>query len=306
MKLSELSPNELRHRLTGPGLCLRTGEFVYSIRSPVSEIAKFLGLLYADFPLAADDAFADFHVALTHRRRFRFWKPPEADFTIGGQGCFNLFPSSMQLAYFEWGLNWCVANLAHHRLVMHAATLERDGRAVIVAGTSGAGKSTLSAAMAIDGWRLLSDEFALISPADLRVDALARPISLKNQSIDLISARDPHAVWGPPGQGGVKGKICHLKPQGSWVNQMDDSADPAWLLLLDFQPGAKAQLQPAAKGATMMQLIAHSFNYYLLGERGFETLGALVDRCDCFRFTYGDLDAGLAMLREMSQSHAKV
>ncbi|MCA9249164.1 MAG: HprK-related kinase A, partial [Planctomycetales bacterium] len=227
----------------------------------------------------------------------------DAAFGIEGMIPFNPFPREMAVAYFEWGLNWCVANLANHLFLMHAATLERNGHAVIIAGLSGAGKSTLAAGLAFDGWRLLSDEFALLSPASMQLSALARPISLKNESIDLISARKPNAVWGPPSVGERKGLIRHLRPERTWIDRVAEPATPAWLLLLDFQSAAAPQLKPVAKGAMMMQLIPHAFNYYMLGQRGFQALGELVDRCECFRFTYGDLDAGITALRQLSESH---
>ena len=62
----------------------------------------------------------------------------------------------------EWGLNWCVAGHAHQYLMLHAAALERNGRAVILPGDPGAGKSTLTAALMLSGWRLLSDEITLV------------------------------------------------------------------------------------------------------------------------------------------------
>jgi HprK-related kinase A len=80
----------------------------------------------------------------------------------------------------EWGMNWCIASHMHYYLMLHAAVLERDGHALIMPGDPGAGKSTLTAALMLDGWRLLSDEIALIDRNDGLLYGLARPVSLKN------------------------------------------------------------------------------------------------------------------------------
>jgi ABC-type thiamine transport system ATPase subunit len=85
-------------------------------------------------------------------------------------------------------LNWCVAGHAHHYLMLHAAVLEKNGRAVVLPGDPGAGKSTLTAALMLDGWRLLSDEITLINRRRWTArTGLARPVSLKNASINIIS-----------------------------------------------------------------------------------------------------------------------
>jgi ABC-type cobalamin/Fe3+-siderophores transport system ATPase subunit len=71
--------------------------------------------------------------------------------------------------------------------------VERNGKALLLAGPSGAGKSTLCAALITRGWRLLSDEAAMIRPDDGLIQPYPRPICLKNASIDLIAEAVPDA-----------------------------------------------------------------------------------------------------------------
>jgi predicted ATPase len=47
--------------------------------------------------------------------------------------------------------------------MLHAAVVEKNGKALILPALPGSGKSTLSAALAMNGWRFLSDEFTMIS-----------------------------------------------------------------------------------------------------------------------------------------------
>ena len=64
----------------------------------------------------------------------------------------------------EMGMNLQVA-LGHRRhLLLHAAVVARDDRAILMSGVSGAGKSTLSLMLSQRGWRFLGDEFAMIDP----------------------------------------------------------------------------------------------------------------------------------------------
>jgi len=75
--------------------------------------------------------------------------------------------------------------------MLHAAVLEKNGRAVVLPGDPGAGKSTLTAALMLSGWRLLSDEITLVDRDDGLLVGLARPVSLKNASIDVIQRAFP-------------------------------------------------------------------------------------------------------------------
>ncbi len=49
------------------------------------------------------------------------------------------------------------------RHVIRAAALERDGRALLIAGAPGCGKSTLAVNLLSGGWKLLADDYILIS-----------------------------------------------------------------------------------------------------------------------------------------------
>lgn len=51
-------------------------------------------------------------------------------------------------------------------LTVHGAALSREGGAVLMFGKSGAGKSTLTAALALAGWHIASDDLTMIRPSD--------------------------------------------------------------------------------------------------------------------------------------------
>lgn len=299
MNVGELASSELRDRLRRGRLYLRTGPFVYRITTELPKVAAGFAHLYEDFPLEANESFADFHVRLSRCRGPRRWFAPLAQFKVGGGGTFEPFPLYSVYAYFEWGLNWCVYNLAHQYLVLHAATLERNGRAVMLVGASGSGKSTLCAALAMSGWRLLSDEFALISPQRLDLTALPRPISLKNDSVEIIRNRFPDATVGEPSGTERKGVIAHVKPARESVERAAESAEPACFIFLKYERDAGADLTLSRKGMATMRIAHQAFNYGILGATGFRTLTQVIDRCDCFHLRYGQLDAALELLGEL-------
>ena len=169
MKLGELAPRNLADQIKRQGLDLDTGPFVVRIQTPITDLADEIRALYHDFPVDAGGGLADFHVAVLRPAGLlgmrRCWRQ-QAIVYLDEIRPFEPLPIHMAVPMLESSINWCAATQANQYVMIHAAVLERHGRALVLPGIPGAGKSTLCAALAHRGWRLLSDEFALIQPVD--------------------------------------------------------------------------------------------------------------------------------------------
>ncbi|MCD0422536.1 HprK-related kinase A [Rubrivivax sp. JA1024] len=290
MKISDLDRAALRARLRGAGLRLDLHPFSACVRSELSALADAVALLYADFPLAAEDGFADFHLEIRAEPRWLPFGRWRARFLYDGLPAFVSLPRRQAPTMLEWGLNWCVASHAHQFLVCHAAVLERDGRALVLPAPPGSGKSTLTAVLAHRGWRLLSDELALLDPATGLVHGMARAVNLKNASIDLVTGFVPEAVMSPPVPDTLKGTVALMRPPAEAVRRRAEPARPAWVVLPRWQAGARAGFERLDRAQAALLLAEQSFNYHVLGRRGFDTLTTLVGAVDCLSFRYGTLD----------------
>lgn len=291
LTLGVLSEAALRRQLA-QGLDLRTGPFRFLIRSQREDVARGLATLYPDFPLQ-EDGFRDFHIRVDAVSGPRRWYRPQCNFWHDGHAPFKPLPLNHAFPLLEWGMNWCIAGHAQHYLMLHAAVLERHGKAVILPGDPGAGKSTLTAALALSGWRLLSDETTLIDRDDGLIVPLARPISLKNQSIDIIRAAFPQAVIGDVALDTHKGTVAHLQPPRESVARMDEKARAVHVVFPRWRAEAPARLTHHSKAAAFIHAATHGFNYSLLGRLGFELNAALIDACDCWDFEYSRLEDAL-------------
>ncbi|CAN5209774.1 HprK-related kinase A [soil metagenome] len=293
LKLGSLSLPALQERLA-EGLILRTGPFSFRIRSHQHQVAAGLALLYTDFPIVDEPGFVDFHVELGLVTGLRRWIRPQVNFWLDGYSPFKPLPADHAFAMLEWGMNWCMVGRAHHYLMLHAAVLERRGACVIMPGEPGAGKSTLTAALMLSGWRLLSDELTLVDRDDGRIAALARPVSLKNASIDIIRRFDSQAILGESAYDTHKGTVAHLRPGADSVAQIDSKGRAAHIVFPKWQADANgAQLRPRAKADAFVLLANNAFNYSVLGRRGFELNAGLIDGSDCWDFSYSQLDDAL-------------
>jgi len=296
VKVSSLSTTELRHELRQQGISLRIGPFVIRLQSPIPDLATGVGLLYADYHIETDSTFVDFHVRLAPPGNLRRWFRPQVLFFFDGRVPFKPLPLEQAFPFFEWGLNWCVAKHANQYLILHGAVVEKGGHAIIMAGPPGCGKSTLCAGLVVRGWRLLSDELALITPKDGQLTALPRPVSLKNQSIHVLRDFAPHMTIGRECADTAKGVVAHMKVPGDSVVRAHERAIPTWVIRPRYDRGTPAKLQGRSKAQTFMYVVKNAFNYSVLGVTGFETAAALIDACDCYDFRYSSLSEGVRIL----------
>jgi HprK-related kinase A len=276
------------------------GPFVASLRSPLRQVATSVSSLYAHYALAADDTFTDFHVGVRRPSGVRsLWKP-QVVFELDGYEPFNPLPGDQGFPLLEWGLNWCVYGMCHQYLILHAAVLERGGKALILPAPSGSGKSTLCAGLLFSGWRLLSDELAMICPRDGNLVPNPRPVSLKNESIQVISDFAPGVQFGSQVKETSKGVVAHFAAPEAAVHLSGLRAMPAWVVMPKYRPGQSALLRPIERSSAFMQLIENAFNYDVFGAEGFSLLGSVLDRCRCFSFEYSSLPEAAAVFSRLA------
>ena len=298
--VADLGRAELVRRLDGPGLLLRTGPFVSRIQSNISLVADGIGSLYHDYPIEEEGGFADFQVRLRQPTGLRRWWHPQVRFDYDGRQPFAPLPLAQAWPMFEWVMNWCVSNRAHRYLIVHGAVVERNGCAIVLPAPPGSGKSTLCAALVCRGWRLLSDELTLVRRGDGLLVPLARPVSLKNASIDIIRAFAPDAFLGTPVPGTTKGTIAHLKAPPDSVVRFSEPARARHIVFPRYQAGAVTTLTSVSKGQLFMQVADNAFNYFALGQDGFDCLANLVDDCDGHEFIYSQLDEAIALFDRLA------
>jgi HprK-related kinase A len=300
LKVADLAPQALRARLQGAGLRLRTGPAVIAVRSRLAAVADGIALHYAEHESPGEDTFADFHVSVERPRGLRRWWRPQVRFLFDGESPFTPLPGDQGFPMLEWGLNWCLYSHLHRYLILHAAVVERGGRALILPAPPGSGKSTLAAGLVWRGWRLLSDELTVIDPAHGQLLPVPRPVSLKNASIEVIRAFAPQARFGPVVHETNKGSVAHFSPPADAVRRAHERALPGWIVLPRYVTGAPTALTPLSRGRALMALVDNAFNYNVHGARGFETLADLVERCEAYEFSYSRLEDATALFNRLA------
>ena len=299
---TRLSARALRQELAGT--LFQTGPFIVRIETPFSELRERLAWCYGHNPALAPDSLVQFQIRIDRGSWLRGGIAPQAVFRFENSTPFQPFPRNHAFPLMEWGLNWCIANRAHQFLMLHSAVVERDGRALILPATPGSGKSTLAAALALVGWRLLSDEFGLVDYQTGLLHPLPRAVPLKNASIDLIRRFAPMAAIGPTYARTRKGDVAHMRPPLESLRRQQETARPACIVFPRFVPDSPVRLQQQQESLAFTRLAHNSFNYRLLGAVAFTQLGALVQHSRCYDLQYGRLEDVIPALQRLMQSAA--
>lgn len=290
-KLSALSTEQLAQELAHGGVLLRVPPFVMHITSPIPVVAQGLRALYGEHELVRDTAtFTDFRVSV--RSEWRFSKRV-CVFEMDGFKPFTPLAYGEAFAFLEWGMNWCITSHCHNWLTIHSAVLEKNGRAVLLPAPPGSGKSTLCAALMLHGWRLLSDEMALLDPATGLVTPAPRPVSLKNASIEVIRPRAQGLNFGPVAHDTLKGTVAHMQVSADSLAKAHVPALPAWVVFPKYVKGAPLTVREHPKSQALVALASNSFNQHVHGRTGFEAVADLIERCACHDLEYASLEDAL-------------
>ncbi len=299
MNFSEQCVKEL---LTNEGLFLNIGLFSFNIKSPIESVAYSLSTLYSDYPEGLSESssyFVDFHVSVNATTLWQKHINHQVQFLFDGFAPFAPLPVQHAPAIIEWGMNWCISNHINTHLIVHAAVIEKSGVAAVMPAPPGSGKSTLTAALIQEGWRLLSDELTLIRLDNGHISPVPRPVSLKNESIDIIKDRYPDVIFGPLSTDTSKGTVGHIKPSKLSVLNQGVECPVAWIIFPKFEKNSPAELQEVSKAKTLMDVADNSFNYSRLGVSGFNVLTTIIDKADCYQFKYSQLDDAIDIFNSL-------
>ncbi|QJB70644.1 HprK-related kinase A [Parasphingorhabdus halotolerans] len=276
---------------------LSIGPARFRIASQWRQPVELLNNLYKAYP-KPEDGFADFTVRLEAQKPWRrfirpsvhisgdYWLPDAAP-----------LPLEQSLLAAEMGMNLQMALGWRQHLLLHASSVEKDGRALLMTGLSGSGKSTLSAMLGERGWRFMGDEFALVCPATGDIHPFPRLISLKNEAIGAMQKLISEDRFGPLMKDTPKGDIRHVVPNMEAMEAQKRPAKPALLLFPRF--GYDAALRDMGKSEIFVRLTQASTNYVALGETGFHALTRFVDSVPTRAMDYQSGEEAIAMIDKL-------
>lgn len=201
-----------------------------------------------------------------------------------------------------WQVNREAIRRTTGHLLLHASVAEHGGVAVLLPAAMESGKSTLVAGLVQAGLRYLTDETAAIDLASLDVRPFPRSISLDPGSWPLLPGLRPRHA---PDLASFSAAQWAVDPRTLRADAIGQPCPPAMVVTPRFRRGAATHLQPLSRAEALQVLVEQTFNLHHLGRSGFEALGAIARRSDCYRLVMGDLGRAVEVLLESIPSLAQ-
>ena len=231
----------------------------------------------------------DFNISLKSKGLLRKVIYPQISFFLGSEEPFKPLPRSHSYPFLEWSMNWVTTAYMSNALLIHAAVLEKNGKAIIFPAPPGSGKSTITAYLMLQGWRLLSDEMTIIDLTTNKAIPSVRPVCLKNDSIDIVAGWKNITHLTAKHKDTHKGTISHLRPTDISFANKNKHCDIVSVIFPKYTAGEVLQIEPIEKAHVLIKLIDNSFNFTTLGEPAFSCLKHVVNSAISYNIYHNDL-----------------
>lgn len=277
------------------------GPFSARIKGCEPSLIDFLYDTYRDVPVGTSlsdvtDIAINIRPPSVFRKYVRRQVIPDPGFQVPAVP----LPSQMSPLAFEMGVNLVVALKCCRLVTFHAGVVANDKGAILVSAGSGGGKSTLVSALMLEGYRLFSDEFALLGMEKPLLSSYPRPVSLKNESIDIVRELTGDEWISPVLSGTPKGKIAYRRARQDDIANVDGDAKTKLILFPSFNTSGEHYASRISSSEAMMRLIPSSTNYHLLGEAAYLSLSKMVEGAEAYEISYGSTEESLTIVRDLA------
>ncbi|MEO0410275.1 MAG: HprK-related kinase A [Pseudomonadota bacterium] len=308
MQVHSLSEKQIARLASGAGLAIRCGPMITRLKTIIPELLHDVAAIYGQYEVAdlAVDG-ANICVDMRYTSFLRRYVRRQITGASDRPGPFAPLPPDISFVGFEMAQNWHIANTYNHCLLFHAASVASpDGQAIIMPGMSGSGKSTLGIAMGYRGWRFLGDEFALYDPREAVFQALARPASLKNQSIEALNGWAPEAAFSRPFEKTPKGRMAYLNPPRDALAPGHPPARFAMAVFPRFVADEEPRIGRMREAEALMEFTNACINFERLSDTAFETVARWAATIPAYRMTYPSLEKACEIIQALEKDQREV
>jgi hypothetical protein len=188
-----------------------------------------------------------------------------------------------------------VLERGNYELALHAASLDRAGRMLLLCGIPGAGKSTLTQALVHAGFDFAGDDVTLLLLGGLAVGLPFAP-AIKAGAWPLLAQYLPGLAGAPVFRRPDRRRVRYPVPEAA----LPCVPRPVgWVVLLDRRPGAQPRLAPVEPSEALTGMLNGAFAVEEeLTEAGFAALVSIIASAPVFSLTYSGLEDAVRLLSD--------
>ena len=181
-----------------------------------------------------------------------------------------------------------LADQARDGLLFHSAAVSWEGRGLLLPGQTGRGKTTLAAWLLGRGFRYLTDELVFVADGSDELQALTRPLNLKQTARPAMADRiewEAHEseIWSSAFADLVPIRLLSPLPPAS--------ACPLSVMIFPhFEAGAACAFERISKAQAGLDLMQCLVNARNLAGHGFPEAARLARRVPAYRLKYGSFE----------------
>ena len=167
------------------------------------------------------------------------------------------------------------------------------GNAVLLPAPSGSGKSTLAAGLVAAGFGYLTDDVCAIDLETGRVRPYPKPITLATEVVRQFE-RGGHPLLDDE-ERALMHTDAYIRARhlGGHVGRESTART---IVVPTYTAGGRTELTAMSRAEAVIVLGEQSFNFNELAPDALRLAADLVRGCDCYRLTYSDLDAAVALI----------
>jgi hypothetical protein len=235
-----------------------------------------------------------YELEIVEMREDRPGYPWRLTYLRGGLQLFRGTPASV-LDYALWDIHSLVHGHCMDFLFLHAGVVSAGEHRLILPAAPDAGKSTLVASLLREGCSYLSDELAPIDPVTSGVYPFPKHIAIAKSGLDHVAGGAPDLPADYP-ELTAELSSRYLRPAD--LSAVVAGAGPVdMIVFLTPDREGRPQLHPLSSAETLAQLLDHSLNAELYGDRAVTMLARVIKGARSFELTGGSSAERASLLR---------
>ncbi len=221
---------------------------------------------------------------------------PAYEIKRNGEVCYSSDDISKTIFNLMWLMHKDALGGITDRIRVHSGCGEWEGRSFIVVGDKGAGKTTLMLRLLYGGFRIFSDELALVR--DGKALPFPRRFHIKQESTGLLTFMSGLIDKLPYNWTSYGHKMYSFTPRDAGYGWRIDERDVRAVIYLEPNHSGESRIEECPKYSMVEKVMPMSFLSETDDHLKIGGLCRLIDNAECYVLHVGGLDGAVSVLQK--------